>query len=337
MIRTLSHEPIDRAPRDLWPAPAVEALRGDELAEMSRRYPNDILRPDFRYPRGHRAQGTLYKLGQYTDAWGCAWQVGQRGATGELTHSPLADLCQLATYRPPVDLLEMANFAAVNRGCAATSRFVLAWTDVRPLERLQWLRGPEAALADLGSGARPIRDLLAVLHDFYCREIALWAETDVDGVVFMDDWGSEQGLLPSPQVFREVFKPLYREYCQVLRARDKFAFFHSGGNIEAIFEDLVEIGLDAIHAQLFSMDIQSLAARFRNRVTFWGDIDPQRILAQGTADDVKAAVRRVRAALDFGHGELIAQCQWDRNTPFRNIAAAMEQWLAPMPMHAHAR
>jgi hypothetical protein len=85
------------------------------------------------------------------------------------------------------------------------------------------------------------------------------------------------------------------------------------------------------------MDIESLAGQFRNRVAFWGGIDPQRILAQGTADDVKAAVRRIRAALDFGRGGLIAQGQWDVNAPFRNIAAAMEQWLAPMPMHAHAR
>jgi hypothetical protein len=85
------------------------------------------------------------------------------------------------------------------------------------------------------------------------------------------------------------------------------------------------------------MDIESLAGQFRNRIAFWGGIEPQRILAQGTVDDVKAAVRRIRAALDFGRGGLIAQGQWDVNAPFRNIAAAMEQWLAPMAMHAHAR
>lgn len=337
VIRTLSHEPIDRAPRDLWASPAVETQRGDELAEMSRRYPNDVLRPDFHYPRGHRTANAMCETGQHTDAWGCTWQVGQRGGAADLTHSPLADLCQQGSYRAPADLLDKGSFAAVNRSCAATSRFVLAWTDVRPFERLQWLRGPEAALSDLRSDARPIRDLLAILHDFYSREIALWAATEVDGVVLLDDWGSETGPVLPPQVFREVFKPLYREYCRELHARDKFVFFRTSGNIEGLFRDLIEIGFDAVHANLFSMDIETLAGQFRNKITFWGDIDPQQTLACGTADDVKVAVRRVRAALDFGRGGLIAQCQWDLDTPFRNIAAAMEQWLTPMPMHARAR
>jgi hypothetical protein len=336
VIRTLQHGPIDRLPRDLWAMPSLEMLRGDELAEMNYRYPNDVVRPDFRYPRGHRVKGTPNEVGQYTDAWGCTWQVNRRSSLGELEYSPLADLRQLATFQPPSEILETADFTAANRSCAATSRFVLAWTDVRPLERLQLLCGAEPALADLASGTKPVRDLVAVLHDFYCRELSLWAATDVDGVVFRDDWGTSQGLLLPPQVFRDLFRPLYRDYCQILRAKDKFVFFRCGGNIEAIFEDLVSVGVDAIHSQLLSVNIDRLAARFRGRVTFWGGLDRQPVLAQGTPDDVKAAVGRVRAALDFGHGGLIAQCEWDNDAPFRNVAAALEQWLVPISRHAQA-
>ena len=91
VLRALHHEPIDRAPRDLWATPAIEMLRGDELAEMNYRYPNDLLRPDFRYPRGHRAKGSPHEVGQYTDAWGCTWETSRRGTLGELRHSPLAE------------------------------------------------------------------------------------------------------------------------------------------------------------------------------------------------------------------------------------------------------
>jgi hypothetical protein len=337
VIRALCHEPIDRAPRDLWASPATEMLRGDELAEMGRRYPNDIVRPDFRSPRGHRARGAPYEAGEHTDAWGCTWESLQRGTRGRLVHSPLADLGQLAAYRPPLELLEKASFAAVNRGCAATSRFVLAWTDVRPLERLEWLRGSEAALVDLESGAKPIRDLLAMLHDFYCREIAIWAATDVDGVVFSDALGSGEGLRLPPHLFRDLLKPLYGEYCSLLRAQDKFAFFHADGNLESILGDLVEIGLDAVHAQLLSMNLDRLGAQVRNRITFWGDVDDGELLSSGTVDDVKAAVRRLRSVLDSGRGGVIAQCSWVPGAPFRNIAAVFEQWLAPLPAHAHAK
>jgi uroporphyrinogen decarboxylase len=336
VIQTLRHEPVDRAARDLWASPATELQRGDEWAEMLRRYPNDILRPEFRYPGGHRTRGSVSEVGQHTDAWGCVWQVNQRGEAPELKHSPLADSRQPASFRPPANLLDKANFASVNKACAGSSRFALAWTDVRPFDRLQWLRGPEAALSDLRSGARPIRDLLGALHEFYCREIALWVGTEVDGIVIQDDWGSDGGLLLPPQIFREVFKPLYRDYCREIHAHDKFAFFRSTGNLEAVMEDLIDIGFDAVHAHLFSMNVESLAERFRHRIVFWGGSDASKLLVQGTVDEVKAAVRRVRAAFDFGRVGIIAQCLWDVRAPFHNIAAAMEQWLIPMPAHAHA-
>ena len=233
-----------------------------------------------------------------------------------------------------METLDKASFAAVNRGCSATSRFVLGPSDVRVLQRIEWLCGADAALADLRSPGKPIRDLLAMLHDFSCREISLWASTEVDGVEFADALGSPQGLAVSPQVFRDLLKPLYREYCTILHEKDKFAFFRTEGAIEPIFGDLVEIGVDAIHANLFATNLEALAERFRNRVTFWGDLDHDRVLRSSTPEDVKSAVRRVRSALDYGRGGLIAQCQWSPEVPFRNITAAMEQWLAPMPMHA---
>ena len=138
--------------------------------------------------------------------------------------------------------------------------------------------------------------------DFFCREMELWAATDVDGVEFMDDWGSQQTLLISPEAWRDLFKPLYRDYCDILHARDKFVFFHSDGNISDIFPDLIEIGVDAINSQLFCMDIELLSEYFRKRITFWGEIDRQRILPFGTQEDVRAAVHRVRQSLDFGSG-----------------------------------
>ena len=44
VIRTLNHQAVDRAPRDLWFGPAVEKNRSDEVAEMLRRFPLDAIR-----------------------------------------------------------------------------------------------------------------------------------------------------------------------------------------------------------------------------------------------------------------------------------------------------
>ena len=334
VINALNHERVERVPRDLWPSPAVEDSRGDELAEIEVRFPRDIVKPDFKYPPGKRASGKPYRAGRYTDAWGCTLHVTREGTAGEPEHPPLADQTRIAEYKPPVELLSGARVSRVNRGCADTSRFVLARTQTRPFERLQLLRGTDAALADLAHGTQGVRDLLAMLHDFFCREMEMWADTDVDGVMFRDDWGSPDRLLVDPKLWRDLFKPLYHEYCQILHAKDKFAFFHSGGSISSIFGDLVKIGIDAIHSELLLMNVEQLAKRYRGRVTFWGEIDRQHLLPSDNCRQIREAVIRVRKALDFGSGGAIAQCRWDPETPIANIAAVFEQWMLPLPMHA---
>jgi len=304
VIRTLNHESVEHAPRDLWPSPAVETSRADELAEMNIRYPGDIVAPEFKYPVGRTVQAKPQREGQYTD------------------------------YRPPLEILEPARFAKVNRGCETTSRFVLARTDVRPFERLRALHGDEATVVDLARDVPEIRSLLAMLHDFYCREIELWAGTEVDGVAIGDDWGSPDSLRITPAMWREIFRPLYREYCHILHGKDKFVFFQSSGNISDIFGELVKIGVDAIHTEWATMSLDRLAKRFRGRVTFWGGIDRPQSLLGGTPQEIREAVHRVRRALDFGSGGVIAQCPWEAGVPIRNIAVVFEQWMLPLPMHA---
>ena len=211
---------------------------------------------------------------------------------------------------------------------------MLAWTETRPFERLQFLRGTEATFIDLISGDKAARSLLAMLHDFFCREMQMWADSEVDGVEFMDDWGSQDALLIAPEMWRAIFKPLYRDYCEILHAKDKFAFFHSDGDISDIFGDLIDVGVDAVNSQLFAMNIERLAKRFRGQVTFWGEIDRQRVLPFGTIEESREAVLRVRRALDYGAGGLIAQCEWGLDVPIHKIAAIFDQWQQPLPMHA---
>jgi uroporphyrinogen-III decarboxylase len=333
VINSLNHQPVDRAPRDLWVHPAVEQLHPDWLTEMNFRFPPDIERPPVNYPRGERAKGKPAEVGQSTDAWGCTWAVSEPAAAPVLQVHPLKEKAEIARYKPPMELLDPAKLQRAEPGRTLSTKFVLAGTETRPFERLQMLRGREAALADLARPTRDVRSLLASLHEFSCKEMELWGAMDVDGVAFRDDWGSLDGLLLSAKTWRELFKPLYRQYCEILHSHDKFAFFRSEGNITEIFGDLVEIGVDAIHAQLGCMDLGPLAERFRGRVTFWGDVDRLKILPQGTSADVRAAVRHVRDALDFGRGGLIAQCEWAPDFPFHNIAAVFDEWLRPLPAH----
>lgn len=332
VIKTLNHEAVDRAPRDVWLQPGLDKLRGDELAEMFYRYPADIERADFRYPRGARSQGKPSEAGEYTDAWGCVWRVTEPGLEGELQGAPLPHASDIPHYKIPWELLDGPRLDRVNQACAASNRFVLARSETRPFDRLQALRGRTAALNDLTHNSRALRTLLEEIHGFCCKDLQLWADTDVDGVVLQDNWGLPQLLRTGPQLFRSHFKALYREYCNILHAKDKFAFFYCEGPPGDLFRELASTGIDALSCPLSAADVTALASEFRGRITLWGGLDPQQFLPGVKSDAVRTSVRRLREAFDYGNGGLIAYCPWMLKTPFANVAGMFDAWLQPISM-----
>jgi uroporphyrinogen decarboxylase len=290
----------------------------------------DIANPPGRYGSAGRAKGDCLTVGDYRDDWGVVWSTGEPGVVGEIKNPILDSDAAIDAYRLPWEMINNADLSQVNAFCAETDNFVLRGTETRPYERLQFLRGTEQTLVDLAYGTPSVMGLLNRLHEFFVKEMEMWVKTDVNAVSFMDDWGSQRSLLISPAMWREIFKPLYADYCRILHKAGKFVFFHSDGNISSIYPDLIEIGIDAVNSQLFCMDIEDLGAKYSGKITFWGEIDRQHLLPFGTPEQVHEGVRRVRRALDKGQGGVIAQCEWGIHDPAANIAAVFEAWEAPL-------
>lgn len=335
VVKTLNHESVPRVARDLWISPEVEASRADEVAEMLVRFHGDMETYQVPLAGGRKSAKKSSKQAEWTDLWGCVWQESENCSPAELKHSPLSEAARIAAFQPPAELFDRSRFNRANKLCSQTSRFVLGWSDVRPFNRFQFLRGYEAAMMDLARGTKRSRGLLAVIHEAACEELRRWNETEVDGVVIGDEWATPEELLVAPEMWREIFRPLYREYCEILHEGDKFAFFHSKGNIRDIFGDLVKVEFDAINAQLHLMTFDRLVKRYRGQVTFWGGHpDPRLLHEPGTPDEFRQTVVAARRELDLGEGGVIAQCQWEPGVRLQTVAAFFEQWLAPMPTHA---
>jgi hypothetical protein len=331
VIRALEFDTPDRAPRDLWMLPRVEKERAADVAALVRKYPLDLFPLPDCYGRSLRARGTVGQLGSYVDEWGCEFSVLERGIVGEVKNPPLADWANLDGWSPPWELLDGADTRKADCACKATDKFVRAGTHVRPFERMQFLRGTENLYINLLTRPPELERLRALIHEFNLRDIEMWTKTAADAIFFMDDWGSQNGLLIDPRAWREFFKPMYKEYCDLIKGAGKKVMFHSDGHIFDIYEDLIDIGVDAVNSQLFCMDIEDIARRFKGRITFWGEISRQMTLPFGTPDDVRAAVRRVRNALDGGVGGVLAQCEWGIDDPIKNIETVYESWLEPLP------
>ncbi|MFO7869967.1 MAG: uroporphyrinogen decarboxylase family protein [Kiritimatiellia bacterium] len=323
---TLAHKPSDRVPRDLWALPYISLFRKGELEELNRAFPSDIGRPELSPGSGDTELDHVAKAGVYEDEWGSVWGVGEPGIIGEVKKPALPDWSGLAAYQPPWGLVRNRDLSHANRHCEKSDLFMLSSVCARPFERLQFVRGAENVFMDLAYGSPELSKLIEMIHEFYLADVESWATSNVDGVFLMDDWGTNLALLIDPNMWRSIFKPLYKDYCDAIHAAGKFAFFHSDGNIEAIYGDLIEVGMDAINSQLFCMNIEDLAERYKGRVTFWGEIDRQHALPFGSVDDVRNAVRRVRDAIDDGNGGVIAQCEWGKDNSRDNIEAVFKAW-----------
>jgi hypothetical protein len=90
-------------------------------------------------------------------------------------------------------------------------------------------------------------------------------------------------------------------------------------------EDLIAIGIDALNSQVACMGMAELGRRFAGRITFWGEIDRQILLAHGTLAEIEAEVRDVRAHL-YADGGVIAQCEFGPGAIPENVLRVFETW-----------
>jgi methylmalonyl-CoA mutase cobalamin-binding domain/chain len=311
-----------RLPRQLWTLPWAAKRYPEELARIERDFPSDIIVIPVSCSEPVPGGGNAHSVGTFVDAWGCTFENLQDGIIGQVKEPLLSDWSEWESVRFPRERLDIDE-GEVAEYCQATELYVLAGTCPRPFERLQFLRGPEELYLDLNDPPSQLLDFIERLHAFYKEELKLWAMTDVDAITFMDDWGSQQALLVAPELWRELFKPLYADYIAIAHEHGKHAFMHSDGWITEIIPDLIEIGLDALNSQLHCMGVEKLGSRFAGQLTFWGELDRQQILPQASTEEVAEAARQMRSALHRSGG-LIAQCEFGPGARPENVYAFFE-------------
>ncbi|MFA7673062.1 MAG: uroporphyrinogen decarboxylase family protein [Clostridia bacterium] len=329
VINVLKHNEIDRFPRTLWTLPNINVFKKEQYRDLCSKIEFDIGNPDIGFAQSRYQKGSSYRMPGYTDEFGCTFDVAEEGVVGEVKKAIFADFDALDSYRMPNEILESIDKNAVSEQCKKSSRFMIANTHIRPFERMQFMRGTEDLFCDLASGEPRVEQLIRMLHEFYLRELDIVTDTACDAFSFMDDWGTQISLLISPVLWRQLFKPLYKEYCDMAHSKGKFVFFHSDGFIESIYPDLVEIGVDAINSQLFCMDIEKLVDLYGDKICFWGEIDRQTVLPFGTTRDVEKAVDRVADAVIKKNKKrtgAIAQCEWNAFDPYENMLTVFKRW-----------
>lgn len=322
--RTLEFNRPDRIARELWALPWAEMNYPDEVAAIRKDFPTDMSGAPGRLSKAPRTEGDPHLKGTYQDEWGCVFTNIQDGVIGEVKEPIIQDWdTDIEKVHFPREWFTFDR-QVVNDYCRSTDLFVRAGCCPRPFEQLQFLRGTENLYMDIATRDPGFLAFLNRMHEFYLELLEEWAKTEVDGLNIMDDWGAQTNLLISPSSWREIFKPIYRDYARIAHEYGKKLFMHSDGHILAIYPDLIEVGIDAINSQVFCMEPEKLA-EFRGKITFWGEIDRQHLLPNGTPDDIRAAVKRFMDNL-YSNGGVIAQLEFGLMSRPENVRAAYEAW-----------
>jgi len=177
----------------------------------------------------------------------------------------------------------------------------------------QYLRGFEDWFLDLAVNERLAATLFdAAVEQFTAQAASILEEVGdlIDIVAFGDDLGMQNGPMISPEQYRRLIKPRHKKILDVLKYHSHaFVLMHCCGSIAWVINDLIELGVDVINPVQVSakdMDTKILKKEFGDRISFWGGIDTQYVLPNGTVQDVKSEVKRRIEDLAAGGGFVLA-------------------------------
>lgn len=179
-----------------------------------------------------------------------------------------------------------------------------------------------------------------ILHFFERRTAAFLRDLDkylkvvgqyIQVIDFCDDLGTQNSLLLSPNMYREMIKPFHAKLFGFVRKNypDIKVFFHSCGAIFELIPDLIEAGvqiLNPVQITASGMDPKRLKKEFGNQVVFWGGgVDTQYTLNNGTVDDVKKMAKEMLDVFSPGGGYVFSQVHnIESCVPAKNVLAAFE-------------
>jgi uroporphyrinogen decarboxylase len=153
---------------------------------------------------------------------------------------------------------------------------------------------------------------------------------NIDIIKIGDDLGTQNRLMISPKMYRNLLKPIHAELIQYIKKYTKAKiFFHTDGDVFDLIDDFIEIGVDVLNPIQTSAgkmaNLEELKARYGKDLVFCGAVDTQHILPQGTPEEVRQEMKRVINILGRDGGYMVASVHTIMHeVPPENILAMVD-------------
>jgi len=151
----------------------------------------------------------------------------------------------------------------------------------------------------------------------------------IDATTSGDDFGTQTGPFMSTDMFDELIKPYFKERIAYTKKHtDAFYKHHTCGSVHNFIPSLIDCGVDIlnpIQPGVYMMEHERLKQDFGDKIAFWGGIDTQHLLPEGTQEQVKEEVKRILKIMDQSGGYILSPAhtiQYD--VPAENVIAMYE-------------
>ena len=160
-------------------------------------------------------------------------------------------------------------------------------------ERMNQMIGMENALCAFYEYPEEVHEFFDAMCEYKLKCIDLaYKYLNPDIIHMHDDWGTNNNMFFSPDIWREFIKPNEKKYAQRIHELGMIYMHHSCGYIQQIIPDLVEIGVDAINPMMVTNDIDYVLENYGDKITVVGGLDNQLMESPGTTEDeIRAEIR----------------------------------------------
>jgi hypothetical protein len=172
-------------------------------------------------------------------------------------------------------------------------------------EMLWRIIGSENVMLWMGEYPDAIARFVDRLHEFNLGILKAQiraAQGRLAGIVIWGDVAYKKGMLFSPVFWRRHFKPGLKAMIDECHSCGLPVIYHGCGNVNRIFEDFIEVGVDAYNPleAKAGLDVIDLRRRFGHRIGFCGNMDVQTWSAAGKEELRAAVLRKLNAAKGGG-------------------------------------
>ena len=216
--------------------------------------------------------------------------------------SILKDTALRKIERETLDLYENTDYAIVGGGPGGTGLGDIALVPGTMLREPKGVRDIEDWY--ISPLIRPdyVKEVFDRQTDIALENLKLYFEAVGDRISVIvlcgTDFGSQNSLMLSPDVFRELYIPYYKKMTDWIHKNTSWKIFkHSCGAVEPLVPLFIEAGFDILNPVQISaigMEPDVLKQKYGDKITFWGGgINTQTTLPEGTQNEVRKEVHQL--------------------------------------------